>query len=176
MKLLHKSSLAGRGMTVVLAFVLLAPVSLAESGTQEVSTDVDYSLEITAPAAYDWGALAVGTHESGLQEVVVKSTGAFDLNINADAGNMREYSLALADYVLEGQSLEEPMQWKEAAQGSYSVISTADAAVVQDQPPTGDSGTTISVKYRQQVGYNDTVLDAGKTYRMLITYTAVSGL
>jgi hypothetical protein len=156
--------------------LLLSPAAIADTqtGSQVVTAQVAHAIELEVPPAYDWGLLAIGENESGLQNVVVKSTARYDLNIRADRTKMAEYDLAVGDYIYGGRELQNALQWKEAYLGSYSIISTVDMPVVVAAPPTGSAGATTSIQFRQIVGYGDQALSEGKVYRIVITYTAMN--
>ena len=154
--------------------LLLSPAAIADTqtGSQVVTAQVAHAIELEVPPAYDWGLLAIGENESGLQNVVVKSTARYDLNIRADRTKMAQSTTLRETYITEGEL--QNLQWKEAYLGSYSIISTVDMPVVVAAPPTGSAGATTSIQFRQIVGYGDQALSEGKVYRIVITYTAMN--
>jgi len=164
---------------VVLAIciaALLSPDVIADTqvGHQEIVAQVAHAIELTVPAAYDWGVLSIGENESSLQDIIVRSTAPYDLFIRADRTRLAEYDLASGHYVSGGRELKDSLQWKEASMETYFYVDTIDLPVISGGSPTGSDGTVISLLFRQIVDYGDQALPDGLVYRIVLTYTAMN--
>lgn len=155
---------------------VLSPIAGADtkSGDQEVIAQVGHAIELTVPPAYNWGTLVIGENVSELQDIIVKSTAPYDLNIRGDRVRLAEYNLAGGDYVAGGRELQSPLQWMEPSAGAYSAIGVTDSQIVVAAPPTGSAGQITSILFRQMVSYGDQALPDGLVYRIVLTYTAMN--
>lgn len=163
-------------LTVICIAAVLTPIAGADtqSGDQEVIAQVGHAIELTVPPAYNWGTLVIGENESSLQDITVKSTAPYDLSIRGDRVRLAEYHLAGGNYVAGGRELQSPLLWMEVSAGAYLPIGLTDSQIVVAAPPTGSTGSTTSIRFRQMVGYGDQALPDGIVYRIVLTYTAMN--
>lgn len=111
---------------------------------------------------------------SGPLVIQVKSNATWGLKISSDLpdGRMKEFDSSTAAYVSNGLVLSTPLQWSTDVAGPWQDLSSTEASVVAGQPPTGDSGTSVTIYVRLQAGYDDLPLSTGHEYRILLRYTA----
>jgi len=160
----------------VLAGTCFTGAQTRDQAVVPVTCRVVAALEATFPGAVTLGNLNVGAPPvtSAPQSVTVRSNAPWALNIKADAqdGRLRQW-IGTAYLTPNPKMLSSPLEWKRQDGAEFVAISSNEAAVVSNMPPTGSAGTTVSIVFRQSASYDDEALpDPGHTYRIEVTYTA----
>ena len=180
--------IAGAAAIAALALPATASAATTANGSQAVTGTPTAQLEATFPAAYGFGALAVGGtgNVSTEQTINVKSNKSWGLKVSTPGmatGRMRQYDTGTNAYAASPLTLTHAIEWALTSNAGTAVGSPAYAAasgtatsVVTTQGRTSDSGQNVGVKFRQLISYADEAgLPAGNTYRVDVTYAAEQG-
>ena len=151
--------------------------------TQDITGNITAGLTISAPSAYNtWESskMTVGDNETANQGITVCSNTTYGIKIRPDstdssgASNKDGYMHWLDGANLRTQCLQNCLDWKESASGSYADLNYNNAnggSVGADLAATDDDGDVTNVKFKQTIGYGDEVLASGK-WKLVITYLA----
>ncbi|MGE5573532.1 MAG: hypothetical protein ACM309_01030 [Bacillota bacterium] len=182
------SRLVPRGLrSVAAASVVLAMIAVVglsaptDAGTTDQATvpvtcRVLASLEASFPGAVSLGDLITGAPPAltAPQTVTVRSNAPWALKIRSDAqdGRMRQWT-GTGYATPAPRTMAAPLEWKRQDGADFAPISGSETVVAAGMPPTGSSGTAVSVIFRQAASYDDEALpDPGHAYRIEVTYVA----
>lgn len=168
-----------RRVLLMLGLVLLClagvdvVLALEGSSRQALYANVVYAVEIAVSPVYEWKELKVGANESDPQIVTVRSNAPYSLKLRSvTRTRMAEYDLSQEEFVKEGRSLVEGLQWRlDGEEGMPQKISRSDLVVLTGQEPTGNQGRSHRITFVQEVGYSDERLPEGRLYRIDVVYS-----
>lgn len=167
---------------VALGLVGLTPAALAatsQSGTTEVMFNIAPALEVVMwPGANltlidtPPGVASV----SSQMRIAVKSNTSWGVQITSDSANgkMREYDMSTGKYVVDGSETG-PVEFATDPQGPWTPISSSPTKIFSGQPPTGETGAALGFWIRVTPNFDALELAYGRTYRIVLTYTAGVG-
>ena len=169
-------------MWAVVAAGSWSPVRAAttEVGTTTVSFTIAEVFEVLAwpSSTYSLGEASTPgvTVVSDALTFLVRSNTNWSLEISSDSddGQLREYDIESASYVLGGRSVG-PVEWATSVSGPWHPLSSTPAVMYSMQPPTGAAGRTVGFVLRVTPTFDDEPLPEGREYRMVLTYTAGVG-
>lgn len=166
---------------VAMILVGITPGALAatqQTGMTEVMFNIAPALEVIAwpDPAVTLDEAPPGAETMSHLSIVVKSNSSWGVQISSDSddGMMREYDLSLGNYVLGGYRTG-PVEFAEGREGPWFQVSRTPAALFTGQSPTGEAGRSLDFWIRVIPDFNATELADGRTYRIVLTYTAGVG-
>ena len=112
--------------------------------------------------------------ESSPLSILIRSNAPWGLKIKCDLadGKMKEWT-GTGYVTTSPKFLSRSLEWKLDGTGTYTPLSTTDAVLVASQPPTGESGAMVKVRFRQVISYDDLRPPNGNSYAISVIYTAV---
>lgn len=174
-------------LPAVLVLAMLAGTYVGTEGAQSHTSTTNVTLNIAeAIEVVSWpdadvllGSSAVPGEESVSVALrfTVKCNAGWGVQVKSDetAGKLREYDTTGKQYVADGQTSQQALEWGPSPTGPWTSVSSTASGIATNRPATGEVGTTITYYLRYAPGFNDTPLGADRMYRIELTYTAAVG-
>jgi len=163
--------LVGAGVLVVLAVVGLA----APAGAT-VTLDASQAGNVSG-----WTLVPAGTNSRTAGSLTVTSTGPYTLSVAFDQTRMTEWNTAAAAYVTGGKALATPLTVSVARTGGTALVPTVTAGAVSGTSTLlatgpGVGSDTFALTLTQPTAITDPALLSGRSYHIVLTFTAASSL
>ncbi|NLJ60083.1 MAG: hypothetical protein GX338_03940 [Firmicutes bacterium] len=184
MKLLPRNYLRSSirlGVVLVMGVLLLSHDISAENGsasTMSITCNVLPTIQASFPVSLHLGDVTPNPDEdmsyvtSELQVVRVWSNTKWALKIQSDAidGRLKEWT----GEQYSSRALSFPLEWQLDKGGVFHRVTGNEAIVAEDRLPTTEQGSTVEIRFRQQISYEDVPLaDSGGIYRIEVIFTAI---
>jgi hypothetical protein len=107
----------------------------------------------------------------------VKCNTEWDIEVRSDepAGKLRQFDPGTGSYLQDGHASQNSLEWADSPDGEWTTLQGTGTNIVTHQPPTGESGKSVTFFLRYTPGFNDVRLTEGHVYRIVLTYTATVG-
>ena len=157
-----------------------ATAATSEVGSTVVTFSVAPAIEVTAwpQADLTLASDAVpGTPViSSPLTITVKSNAEWGVRIQSDTatGGLREFDATAQVYITNGLQIG-PVEWATDLAGPWVPLNPTPTPVLSLRPPTGENGETVTLYLRLTPDFDVRPLDAGRVYRMVLTFTAGVG-
>lgn len=167
---------------VAMILVGITPGALAatqQTGMTEVMFNIAPALEVIAwpDPAVTLDEAAPGIASSRLMRITVRSNALWGVQVASDSasGTMREYDVNNGQYIPGGFEVG-PVEFAESSEGPWMPVSNTPAVLFSDQWPTGEAGRSLDFWIRVIPDFSAPaqIVD-GRTYRIVLTYTAGVG-
>jgi len=163
---------------LIAVFFLIQASAAASSGSAEIETDTfgaSVDLTVTGSIA-DW-SLTVGENEdteSITMTVLSNNAGGYDVKVYdaLDGGKPAETAGHLTRYgdSYLGTYLADPLQVRSS--GAYVSLSGVQQTIESKVGISADAGDTYAIGIKQRLAPSDTILPAGQSYRIVVTFVA----
>lgn len=164
---------------------LLAAAAPAQANTQVIDATITSTLSMdTKPTAAisGWSLASTGANTTSGGSIGINANQAYTVTVTADKTRMTEYVTATSSYVATTpKSLASPLSVVTARTGGTAATPGVAATAVVGTSTTLATGTglgtdTYSVTLSQPTTIADPALPSGRTYHIVLTYTAASTL
>lgn len=154
---------------LVVSCNILLGAAAQDEGVTVLEAEVQPAITMSIGSA---GALHLDPASGGTsltsQAINVKSNQGYTLFMRANRSNLTKFNGTYDQNVC----LQSPLEWRASSEGTFASIGITNTSITQSSTATDGDGDSITVEFRQNVGFGDVVLSDG-AYRIEITYTAL---
>jgi len=164
---------------LIAVFFLFQAAAAASNGSAEIETDTfGASVDLTVTGSIANWSLTVGDNEdvgSITMTVLSNNAGGYDVKVYdaMDGGKPAETAGHLTRYgdSYLGTYLADPLQVRSS--GAYVSLSGVQQTIESKEGDiSADAGDTYAIGIKQRLAPSDTILPAGQSYRIVVTFVA----